>query len=301
METPDAVIAEARRLLADGDLDLPRPGAGGTTLRFDALAEIAARDLSLARICEGHTDAVAILREAKRAPSEGLYGVWAAGTIVARRGPRGWLLDGRTRYASGALGLDRALVTAGNLLFDVELASAGVRPIPETWQAVGMAATESLDVDFVEVSVGDPVGGADFYLTRPGFWYGAVGVAACWYGGALGAFRMLRAHLAKRGANEHQRAHLGAIAAGCEAMRAVLHAAAADIDRGTLDRRGALVARHIVEQGCQDVLTRTGRASGSSALVFDRAHAHRAADLLVYLRQHHAERDLAELGELVLA
>lgn len=282
-------------MLADGALALPLPGAGATAQRFDALAEIAARDLSLARICEGHTDAIAILAEAKRAPQPGLYGVWAAGKLEANNGR----ISGRTRYASGALGIDRALITAGDLLFDIEVAR--VRPIADTWRAVGMAATESVDVELAGVDGGDPVGPAGFYLSRRGFWYGAVGVAACWYGGALGAFRMLRGLLVQRGANDHQRAHLGAIAASCEAMRAVLHAAAADIDRGELGRRGALVARHVVEQGCQDVLLRTGRASGSSPLVFDRAHAQRAADLVVYLRQHHAERDLAELGELELS
>ena len=30
------------------------------------------------------------------------------------------------------------------------------------------------------------VGPPNFYLERPGFWFGATGVAACWYGGARG-------------------------------------------------------------------------------------------------------------------
>jgi len=43
-----------------------------------------------------------------------------------------------------------------------------------------------------------------------------------------------------------------------------------------------------------------GRAGGTTPLTFDRAHARRAADLVVYLRQHHAERDLAALGREAL-
>ena len=31
-----------------------------------------------------------------------------------------------------------------------------------------------------------PVGPDGWYLERPGFWFGAAGVAACWYGGARG-------------------------------------------------------------------------------------------------------------------
>ena len=31
-----------------------------------------------------------------------------------------------------------------------------------------------------------PVGGPGWYLARPGFAWGAIGVAACWHGGARG-------------------------------------------------------------------------------------------------------------------
>ena len=296
-----AVIALAQHMLREGKLELPPPGGGSTAQRFDALAEIAAHDLSLVRLCEGHTDAVAILAEAGASARPGLYGVWAADgdRVTARRGARGWILAGRKRYASGAAGLQRALITAGTQLFDVDLGSPGVRPIAGTWNAVGMADTESVDIELRDVEVGEPIGAAGFYLSRRGFWSGAVGVAACWYGGALGCLRMVRTRLVQPDA--HQRAHLGAIAATCDLMKVMLHAAAAEIDAGTADRRRALIVRHVVEQGCQDVLARTGRAGGTGPLVFDREHARRCADLVVYLRQHHAERDLAELGTLELS
>jgi alkylation response protein AidB-like acyl-CoA dehydrogenase len=166
-----------------------------------------------------------------------------------------------------------------------------------------MAATESLDVvlDAVAVPGERAVGEPGFYVARRGFWHGAVGVAACWYGGALGAYRMLRAHLQRVDAGDHQVAHFGAVAASCDAMWACLEHAARRIDRGELQRTHALVVRHVVEQGCQEVLLRVGRASGTTPLTFDRAHARRAADLPVYLRQHHAERDLAALGRALLA
>jgi hypothetical protein len=47
------------------------------------------------------------------------------------------------------------------------------------------------------------------------------------------------------------------------------------------------------------VLDRTGRALGAGPLSRDEAHGRRVADLTVYLRQHHAERDLAALGRMV--
>jgi hypothetical protein len=47
------------------------------------------------------------------------------------------------------------------------------------------------------------------------------------------------------------------------------------------------------------VLGRVGHALGAGPLGHDGDHARRVADLTVYLRQHHAERDLEQLGRLV--
>jgi hypothetical protein len=48
-----------------------------------------------------------------------------------------------------------------------------------------------------------------------------------------------------------------------------------------------------------DVLAVVGRSLGAGPLAHDGPHAQRVADLSVYVRQHHGERDLAALGELV--
>lgn len=50
-------------LLSAGFADLPAPGQGATLQRWQMLAEVAAADLSLAKLFEGHTDALAILHE----------------------------------------------------------------------------------------------------------------------------------------------------------------------------------------------------------------------------------------------
>ncbi|MGJ6967212.1 hypothetical protein ACSDR0_35375 [Streptosporangium sp. G11] len=58
--------------MESGRLDLPLPGGGGTRRRWEALSSLARRDLSLARLCEGHADALAILAElAGPAPATG--------------------------------------------------------------------------------------------------------------------------------------------------------------------------------------------------------------------------------------
>ena len=87
-------------------------------------------------------------------------------------------------------------------------------------------------------------------------------------------------------------------------MRAALDQAADEIDADPGDLRGegplrALRVRALTEAVAADVLARTGRALGAGPLGHDEAHSRAVADLTVYLRQHHAERDLARLGELV--
>ena len=49
----------------------------------------------------------------------------------------------------------------------------------------------------------------------------------------------------------------------------------------------------------EEVLGTVGHALGPGPLALDPVHAARVADLTLYLRQHHAERDLAALGRLV--
>jgi alkylation response protein AidB-like acyl-CoA dehydrogenase len=311
VDVATAFVAMAAR----GEFTLPPPGAGNTAGRFAALAEMSAIDLSLARLVEGHVDAVAILAEAgKPPPPSAVMGVWAARrpdadvTAVAQRG--GWHLRGRKPWASGARLLTHALVTAtgddGTRLFQVPLRGDGVTVVPDTWPAVGMAMSESLDVDFDLVVDDDcALGPPGWYVDRPGFWFGSVGVAACWLGGALGLVRALTTDLAGRGPDGHQLAHLGAASTRCASMARDIDWAAGRIDATPDDvdraiRAVALQVRHLTEEGCLEVVARVGRAGGAGPLCRDPAQARRFADLPVYIRQHHAERDSEALGRLIV-
>ena len=60
-------------------------------------------------------------------------------------------------------------------------------------------------------------------------------------------------------------------------------------------------ARQVVADTADEVISRVGHALGPAPLTGDEEHARRVADLTVYLRQHHAERDLARQGAQVLA
>jgi len=304
-------------MAATRKLTLPLPGAGNTSQRFAALAEISAVDLSLGRLVEGHADALAILAEAGISPPpEAVLGVWAARRadmdVTATATVGGWRLQGRKPWASGARVLTHALLTAatdhGHLLFLVPVDGVGVQPILGTWPAVGMARSDSLDVA-VDLTVPDHcrLGPPGWYVDRPGFWFGSVGVAACWLGGALGLVRALRSDLAQRPEPDgHQWAHLGAAGARCASMARDIDWAADLIDADPADadramRPTAIEVRDLVEDGCLDVLTQVGRAGGAGPLCLDPAQARRYADLPVYVRQHHAERDREALGRLLMA
>jgi hypothetical protein len=56
--------------------------------------------------------------------------------------------------------------------------------------------------------------------------------------------------------------------------------------------------RAVAETAVDEAITRTGRALGPAPLALDADHARRVADLTMYVRQSHAEQDLAALGRL---
>ena len=58
-----AVAAAFADAVESGRLNLPLPGGGRTRERWAGLADLAGEDLSLARLAEGHADALAILAE----------------------------------------------------------------------------------------------------------------------------------------------------------------------------------------------------------------------------------------------
>ncbi|GIE97667.1 acyl-CoA dehydrogenase [Paractinoplanes rishiriensis] len=293
-------------------IDLPLPGGGDTWKRWSGLAATARKDLAEARLGEGHADAVAILAEVGGpAPEPGArWGVWTAKPLAVRaeRGPDGWLLTGDRPCCPGAAWCTHALVTAAAgdeiRLFAVRTEPPHALPLDGTRPAAGMAtggkaAGDSRTVRFTSAPA-QPVGGPGAYLDRPGFWHRGIGVAACWFGGAQGIADPLYAAARERNLGPHAFAHLGGVDAALGAARAVLREAAGTVDRYPKAdaHRLALRTRATVEAAATEVIDRVGRALGADPPCHAEAHARRVADLIVYLRQSHAEADLDQLGRL---
>ncbi|MGU3432947.1 acyl-CoA dehydrogenase family protein [Actinomycetes bacterium M1A6_2h] len=301
-------------MTASGFLDLPLPGGGNTRERWTVLQRMARHNVVEGRMAEAHADAVAILAELG-GPSVGptdSWGVWAAEPpepiLLATRRGNDWRLSGRKPWCSGANSCTHALVTARvdgtPALFAVDVRVDGVTPVPGTWHAVGMAGSDSGAVDFDDVPA-QQIGAPGDYLSRPGFWHGAIGVAACWFGGALAVADLLYDKCERGTASPHAMAHLGAVDAGLTAASYALDCAAREIDSDPFDssnegRTRALRVRRIVEQSVTDTLDRVGRALGAGPLCINADHAQRVADLGTYIRQSHAEQDLEALGRRIV-
>jgi alkylation response protein AidB-like acyl-CoA dehydrogenase len=285
---------------------LPLPGGGATALRWQILAAVAAADLTAARILEAHSDALAILAEAGEPVPEGRWGVFAADapnvTLTGQQNRSGWAIKGTKAWCSLGGRLDHALVTAetyaGRQLFAVDLRHDAVQAEPTTgWVARGLRCVPSGPVHFYDAPV-RPVGPPGWYVDRPGFAWGGIGVAACWFGGAHAVAERLRTD--KPDPHDLAALAIGTVDVALHAAVVCLSHAADLVDSG--QARGdsgptlALRVRAIVADAAERALQQSQHTLGPAPLAFDEDHASRSADLEIYILQHHYERDLAALG-----
>ena len=303
-------------LIKNGLDQLPMPAAGATRIRWQALAAVAQFDLSLAKHYEGHSDALAIINEIKGSDNfapQGTWGVWAAEapgarTIFNRAADGTFYVSGAKLWCSGANTAQNALVTAWHgddvmpQLVAIELNQPGVVVEAENWKAVGMAGSQSVGVIFKNVPC-QTVGESGAYLKRPGFWQGGAGVAACWLGGAVGIASTLQQSMQQHSDNSgFKLASLGKVhLAICQTVE-ILRSAASWIDAHPVADASsvALQARLSAEQCAKVVLDEAGKALGAGPFCLDEKFAKAAADLPVFIRQSHAEKDFAALGERVV-
>lgn len=306
----ERAIAAAPRLAER----LPLPAAGQTPQLWRSLSELGALDLTLARIVEPHLDATAILAQAGLDSSDladGLFGVFAAegpgARLTATEGEGGtWRLSGSKPWCSLADRVTSALVTAwvsdrARRLFLVEglqSDTSGYRIEPTPWVPRGLRLVQSPTVTFDERAA-TPVGDVGWYLTRPGFAWGGVGVAAIWLGGAIGVARRLWQASEHREPDQIALMHLGAVDTAIAGARALLDQVGDEADDGAEGGHAATLAsraRQSVHRVAEEVLWRADHGLGPGPLTADEAHARRVADLRVYLRQDHAEHDQVALG-----
>ena len=300
--------ALAGRVVALGR-ELPLPGGGATAERLRMLWSAAASDPGFGRLAEAHADAIAILAEAGRDEvGDGRwFGVWAArgaSPVRLTRAGAGWHLSGEVPWCSGAGLVDAALVAADHdgaaAIVAVPMDAPGIRLAPPDWQSPAFPTMDTRTVTFdVPLADGALIGDGGWYLERPGFWHGAVGVAACWAGSAAGLVGRVRPTWRQE---PHALAHLGAVDAALWQLGAILDVAGDTIDADPGDIAGAhrlaLRLRHLVDVTVAEITDRVQRALGPTPFVRTPELHRVVAECDLFRRQCHAERDLEALGRL---
>ncbi len=285
---------------------MPHPGSGQTRVRWQSLAQVAASDLNTVKWFESHADALSILYELNVAVDEqSIYAVWAA-----EGGPQPLQVEhgkctGIKPWCSGAGVVDQALMTYRNAahqsqLILVDLHHANIEIDHSHWQAVGMKHTATAHVHFHEVPMTD-VAEPNAYLTRPGFWHGAAGIAACWYGATAALAQTLYQQL-KYKPHPYKAMYLGEISTALHLNRHYFHQLAEKIDRFPQHSHEYEVRmlRQFTEQSARLVMDRVGLALGAAPFCQDASFAQRMTDLSVFLRQAHAAFDLEHIGQLAI-
>ena len=288
---------------------------------FDALRVIGRGDLSVGRLFEGHVNALALF-DSYASPDQldwldaeltrgAWFGVWAtepAPGVAVIEGADGPILSGAKSFASGAGGIDYAIVTArppaGERPIVVIPANDPARTDRSAWRVRGMRASVSGRYDCTGYPAGttQTLGAPGDYDREPRFTAGAWRFLAVQLGGVEALLIETRRALSETArADPVQRARFAdAVAATRTAWfwvrEAGERAAREDTDAPTFVQ----MTRGVVERAALDVMEAASRLLGTRS-AFDGERADKIIrDLSLYLRQAGPDyaRDQAALGWL---
>ena len=333
----EAGAMEQAVLTALRESDLPiamfTPAFGGVGLGdFDQqptlctiLRIIGAVDLSLARLFEGHANAVMLVSrygtEAQIASFAddvrrgALSGVWgaedAAGLRRLRRGDH-WVLDGGKILASGAGFIERPLITVGSeegqLLYLLTL-KPGERSDTTSWVPLGMKATASGRVNLTGIIVdrAHQIGCPGDFMRQPFFSAGAWRFCAA----QLGAIERLTAlyaeQLRARGRDDdpYQLDLVAQCAAACGTALFWIEEAARRFGDESLEPSAVVafanLTRMVTERAALDVLERVQRGVGLPAMMRTNPIERIGRDLSTYLRQPVPDLAMSDAARSILA
>ena len=335
-----------RQMQADGLLTAALPVAlggaglgtepGGHLPLLRILSAIGGGDLSLARLYEGHINALILVatygssaqieQAAKDAHAGMLFGVWNTGHPEAMRleaaGDTLRLVGGKT-FCSGASVVQRPIITAElpgggwqMILLRMEAPEiAGSLALDETsWAPLGMEGSGSYTVGFSGgmIARSDLLGAPGDFYRDPLFRGGAVRFAAVHGGATVRLFRMFAEWLDATGrdGDPYQIARLGEM--GVRAQEAVLWSerAAAMAERGFSLKADKLAAERMVEfagmmrvaieRGASAVMALIAPGVGARGLLEPHRFERLLRDLTMYLRQPAPDETLAEIGRATM-
>ncbi|WP_313823185.1 hypothetical protein [Citricoccus sp.] len=289
----------------------------------EVLMALGRTDIPLARLTEGHVDALRVMAEAGATPDpDALYGVWASrsgGTGLSGKPVRGgWQLTGRLLFASGAGVLDRALVTVWpeedrHLLLDVAVSDWSFDT--SAWRTRAMEHSRSHRIELDAVVSARQIGANNFYLTRSSFFPGGVGVAAVWTGGAARVLDLLaQSTEVPAAASDPRRVRLGRartdLASAVALVRQTAIALRASHVGGARDSAGqgqaaehqellrtlATLCRAGVGAAVRRIVEEVRALAGPAGLAFDEDLNRAVDDVALYVAQQSQDGDAVYVG-----
>jgi len=306
--------ADGMAALIEARLDRPPlPGRGRTLDRWRALSAVAHHDLELGLRYESHADAIAILAEfGQPTPERGTqWAVWGRETAgmqatIRQRDDSRIVMAGAKADCRGAAEASHALLTVWEGSIGPWLAQLTMRQPAVTLTAAAAADVPDADVGYLpgirlDGARGQIVGPLRSYHTRPGYWHGAAGETACWFGAATRLTEALRSGV-RRTPGVALQQQLGSCDMALNAAAALLQHTAQLVDHDphadaripALRLRVALAATAgMVLSATAPVLEQTSTEPALSG--FRRAHA--ALDLA--LARADIDDDRSMLGEAV--
>lgn len=266
------------------------------------LYRVARHDLPLARLFEGHVDALQIIQRyddrdgadgtVAQARDGALFGVWNAALPGEPLHVADGRLTGGKSFASGAGVLSHALAGAdtpdGHRLVLIDLAASAPAIDRKWWNVVGMERSQTHVVrwDAAGPDSFRTIGAPGDYAREPFFSGGALRFVACHAGGVAAVFDHVRDHLRATGRTDdpHQLGRLadlyGAADAAALAVRAV---AETWPEPGFVERVAA--ARLAVAAAAERAIVLAQQAVGVSGMFVAHPLSAAMTDLMVYLRQ----------------
>ncbi len=273
------------------------------------LSLIGSADLSVARIFEGHVNAVALVSRYGSGPqvqrfsddvaAGAMSGVWGADDAKGLRAAPidgGWRLEGKKILASGAGALTRPLVTAtsdeGQVIFLLHL-NRNERADVSGWQAQGMraSATGTVDLTGLILTPDQLVGTPGDFMRQPYFSGGAWRFCAVHLGAMEKLVDLFRAHLVsrKRDSDPYQIQRVAQCIASTTTARIWVEKSARCLSQQRLDSDSivALVnmTRMVTERAALDVLEAVHRGVGLLGFIRPSPVERISRDLATYLRQ----------------
>jgi alkylation response protein AidB-like acyl-CoA dehydrogenase len=166
---------------------------------------------------------------------------------------------------------------------------------------MAVSRTHQVVLDGLGIEPEAQVGGTDFYLARPGFLPGGIGVAACWVGGAARVVDLL--HRRHSRPSPGQQFRLGLIRSYLTGAAAMVRSSARlldDLEPLSADHDLVALAaetRSVAADAVRRIIAEARLTTGPAGLALDQDISHAIPDLELYVSQHNVDADATVLGD----